>query len=82
MFNQSMNVEYTKIDCERNNNRMWVPSNMPRTIPSTEMIGNVQPQCFTHSEKPNDRIDDSLLTAFKNNPYTQSLNSVVPMYQR
>lgn len=79
-FLGSINAETHRNEENRNNNRMWVPSNMPRTIPSTEMIGNVQPQCFTHSEKPNDRIDDSLLTAFKNNPYTQSLNSVVPMY--
>ena len=81
-FLGSINAETHRNEENRNNNRMWVPSNMPRTIPSTEMIGNVQPQCFTHSEKPNDRIDDSLLTAFKNNPYTQSLNSVVPMYER
>lgn len=81
-FLGSINAETHRNEENRNNNRMWVPSNMPRNIPSTEIIGNVQPQCFTQSEKPNDRIDDSLLTAFKNNPYTQSLNSVVPMYQR
>ena len=48
-FLGSINAETHRNEENRNNNRMWVPSNMPRTIPSIEMIGNVQPQCFTHS---------------------------------
>ena len=61
---------------------MWVPSNMPTSIPSVNTMGNMQPLSFTQSESRDNRLDDSLLTAFKNNPYTQSLNSVVQNIQR
>ena len=54
---------------------MWVPANMPANIPSKEFMGESQSTPFSYPEQCNNRLDDSLLTAFKNNPYTQSLHS-------
>tara|TARA_Y100000591_G_scaffold331715_1_gene366515 strand:+ start:4066 stop:5850 length:1785 start_codon:yes stop_codon:yes gene_type:complete len=75
MFNQNMNVENYKIDSDRNNNRMWVPSNCSGSIPSQEFMGNQQKVPVTYPEQCNNRLDSSLLNAFKSNPYTQSLQS-------
>lgn len=81
-FLGSINAQTCRDENIHNNNRMWVPSNMPTSIPSVNTMGNMQPLSFTQSESRDNRLDDSLLTAFKNNPYTQSLNSVVQNIQR
>ena len=75
-FIGNINAVTSKNETDRNNNRLWVPSNMPANIPNKELLGNSQSIPFSYPEQCNNRLDDSLLTAFKNNPYTQSLNSV------
>ena len=75
-FMGSINAVTNRNELDRNNNRMWVPANMPANIPSREFMGESQSTPFSYPEQCNNRLDDSLLTAFKNNPYTQSLNSV------
>jgi len=74
-FIGSINAVTNRNQDDRNNNRMWVPANMPANIPSKEFIGESQSTPFSYPEQCNNRLDDSLLTAFKNNPYTQSLHS-------
>ena len=76
-FMGSINAVTNRNESDRNNNRMWVPANMPANIPSTEFMGQSQSTPFTYPEQCNNRLDDSLLTAFKSNPYTQSLHSAV-----
>ena len=45
-------------------------------IPSSEFMGEINGiQTYDHNFN-NSRMDSSLLNAFKNNPYTKSLNSV------
>ena len=73
--NPNINVTTDKQDCDRENNRMWMPSNMPAGVPSQEFRGSQQSVPFTYPEQSSNRLDPSLLNAFKNNPYTQSLNS-------
>ena len=75
MYNQNMNVENYKIDSDRNNNRMWIPSNCPGSVPSQEFMGNQQTVPTSYPEQCNNRLDGTLLNAFKSNPYTQSLQS-------
>ena len=75
-FLGSINAVTSRKESDRNNNRLWVPSNMPANIPSREFMGESQSIPFSYPEQCNNRLDDSLLTAFKNNPYTKSLNSV------
>lgn len=74
-FIGSINAVTNRNQDDRNNNRMWVPANMPANIPSKEFMGESQSTPFSYPEQCNNRLDDSLLTAFKNNPYTQSLHS-------
>jgi hypothetical protein len=69
-----MNVSIAKIEDDRLNNRQWVPSAMPQTFASKEMMG----QTYKPPEVPvnvGDRLNPDLLSAFKSNPYTQSLES-------
>ena len=73
--NPNVNVTTYRQDCDRENNRMWVPSNMPAGVPSQEFRGSQQTVPCAYPEQSNDRLDPSLLNAFKNNPYTQSLHS-------
>ena len=75
VFNGETNVCIGRLDCDRNNNRMWVPQGGPTAIPSTINYGKmVTPQNYSE-ERNNDRINPDILTAFKENPYTQSLQS-------
>ena len=74
-FNNNVNVRL----CEeaKKNPRMWVPSNGPRTITSVEHYGQVNNVPQQYSQQHNsERMNPDLLSAFKQNPYTQSLHSV------
>ena len=67
---QNFNLEINNND--RINRRTTVPNVNGRVIPTKELYGKM----YSPFEKePEDRINPDLLTAFKNNPYTQSLNS-------
>jgi len=79
MFNQNDNITITKRDDDRNNNRWWVPSSGNTAgftaRGSTENISRVK---VTESYDKNintERIAPEILSAFKSNPYTQSLSS-------
>lgn len=73
-FNPTMNVCVGKNEQDIMNTR----SNVPRTIIGTgvskEMYGKMDMNQYNTSNDNNRNAPD-LLTAFKNNPYTQSLNS-------
>lgn len=73
-FNPHMNVNIAKQEQDRVNNRQWVPSAMPQTFATKEMMGNTyKPQ--DEMTNVDNRLDGNLLSAFKSNPYTQSLQS-------
>ena len=76
IFSQTDNISIAKKDSDRNNNRMWV-SNQPfsSNIPSAETHGKINAPQYYDNSINNDRINPDILTAFKNNPYTQSLSS-------
>ena len=79
LFNGSQNLVNIRDDTTRSNNRLWVPHSGPSQISSIEQLGyteNIQ----TLSDKTNRaRMEPDILSAFKNNPYTQSLNSAPSM---
>ena len=76
IFNQENNISIKRRDCDRENNRMWAPSGGPSMIPAQETYGKINaPQYNNQCTTGCDRIDPDLLSAFKANPYTQSLNS-------
>lgn len=77
IFNQYMNVSDVKNDNDRNNNRMWVSNGGPKMYNNTMLAANCDRGLQTYDQKiNNDRMNPDLLSAFKQNPYTQSLHSV------
>jgi len=72
VFSPQMNVNIAKQEQDRVNNRQWVPSAMPQTFAVKEMMGKTYKPI---DEPTTNRLDGDLLSAFKSNPYTQSLQS-------
>lgn len=63
-----------KQEADRENNRMWIPSSNPVVLPpsmETSGLTNVP-----DNKIETNRMEPDLLSAFKDNPYTHSLNSV------
>ena len=78
VFNQQMNVNIPRIDTDRENPRMWVPncSNIAQLpIGKTEYGPIKGKQDYAENDINVSRIEGNILQAFKNNPYTQSLES-------
>jgi hypothetical protein len=78
IFNQTENIKIDKRDDDRNNNRIFVPSSGP-TVPtagtSVDTFGVVRvPQSYNFNIE-SERNTPDILSAFKQNPYTHSLNS-------
>lgn len=76
LFNNHNQVQINRDERVMQNNRGSVANGGPSAIPSTEFMGEVNGiQTYDHTLN-NSRMDESLLSAFKNNPYTKSLSSV------
>tara|TARA_B100001094_G_C18168338_1_gene793529 strand:- start:563 stop:2341 length:1779 start_codon:yes stop_codon:yes gene_type:complete len=76
MFNNTENISVKRYDNDRNNNRMFVPSNGPNILPSKETHGKIGGTQYYDNSLYSQRINEDILSAFKKNPYTQSLQSV------
>jgi len=76
IYNQQMNVNIARLDSDRDNTRMWVPTNMPQMPMSKEIYGEIRAPQQYHNIAC-ERISPDLLTAFRENPYTHSLTSTV-----
>jgi hypothetical protein len=77
LLNSNENMKIDKRDNDRDNNRMWAPQNHVAggSVPSMETHGKMNmPQYYDNCQSC-ERIQPDILTAFKENPYTQSLNS-------
>ena len=59
----------------RHNTRQNAGSAIVTAIPSVDTYGDVNMPQYYNNSQGCDRINPDILTAFKNNPYTQSLNS-------
>ena len=81
IFNGNTNVEIKTRDRERINNRLQCedfalpPPGSDATIPSAENYGRINMPHQYGQEVNVDRMNPDILTAFKSNPYAQSLNS-------
>ena len=77
MFNADMNVSHSRLDCDRENNRMWAPSAVIPSGPSVKTYGKIHTPALTNQCTTGcDRMDPALLDAFRSNPYSFSLSSV------
>jgi hypothetical protein len=75
-FNSSINMSMSKLDSDRDNNRLWAPSATTASGPSLQTYGSTNAPQYVNAYQDNNRLDSALLTAFKENPYTHSLSSV------
>lgn len=75
IFNPSVNVQITKKENDRKNNRAFVHHSGPNITPGVESMGQTTIDAMRYQNNNNKRMDSELLSAFKANPYTQSLNS-------
>ena len=75
LFNSDMNVKVDRLDADRMNNRSMVMTNAPSSIPSIDIYGKMtMPQSYDET-KLNERIQPDILNAFRQNPYTHSLQT-------
>ena len=76
-FNSQINVSYSKLDCDRENNRMWAPSAVIPSGPSVRTYGKIHTPALSDQCKTGcDRIDPDILDNLKKNPYVFPFNSV------
>ena len=74
LLGTTTNISVVKNDNDRNNNRLWVPTNAPPQTPSMEQYGRMSmPQTYD-SAVAIERMDPAILDAFRQNPYTKNLN--------
>ena len=75
-FNSQMNVSMSKLDTDRENNRLWAPSAVIPSGPSIQTLGKTVQPPYKNTTFTNDRINPDILDSIKNNPYIFSFNSV------
>jgi hypothetical protein len=76
-FNPQINVTMSRLDSDRNNNRLWAPQAVIPNGPSVQTYGKANMPQYYDQCQGCDRIAPELLNAFKENPYTHSLTSSV-----
>ena len=76
-FNSQMNVSMSKLDSDRENNRLWAPSAVIPSGPTVQTYGKANMPQYYNECQGCDRIQGDILTAFKNNPFTHSLTNAV-----
>ena len=76
IFNNYNNSTTTRNDNMLQQNRPLITNGGLSIIPSAEFIGELNGKQSYDLNYNSSRLDDTLLSAFKNNPYTQSLTSV------
>jgi hypothetical protein len=75
LFNSNTNVNISRLDADRANHRDMVMTNAPSSIPSIDIYGKMtMPQSYDET-KLNERIQPDILNAFRQNPYTHSLQT-------
>jgi hypothetical protein len=75
LFNSNTNIKVDRLDADRMNQRTMVQTNAPANIPSIDIYGKMtMPQSYDEG-KINERINPDILTAFRQNPYTHSLQT-------
>jgi len=76
-FNSQVNVTMSKLDSDRDNNRLWAPSAVIPNGPSVQTYGKANMPQYMDNCIGCERIAPDLLDAFRKNPYTHSLTNSV-----
>ena len=75
LFNNQNNISINRDENIFKNNRQQLPTSGPYLVPSSQFLGEMNGTAGYDMQFNSNRMDPNLLSAFKNNPYTQSLNS-------
>jgi hypothetical protein len=77
-FNSNINMSMSRLDTDRENNRLWAPQAVIPSGPSKQTYGKTAqtPQNYNTNNNINDRINPDILESIKNNPFVFSFNSV------
>jgi len=70
------NIQVSKLECDRNNNRMFVPQNLGKSSISSQHIGKSSTRTEYGQGVNSQRNSRDILNAFRDNPYTKPLDSV------
>lgn len=76
IFNQNEHITFKKNQCDVINNRWETPYHKVNTVPDVQQYGRVSYRQDYDQSINTERMNPDLLSAFKKNPYTKSLNSV------
>jgi len=76
-FNPQINITMSRLDSDRNNNRLWAPSAVIANGPSVQTYGKANMPQYYDNCIGCERIAPDILNAFKENPYTHSLTNAV-----
>ena len=76
-FNPQINVTVSRLDSDRQNNRLWAPQAVIPNGPSVQTYGKANMPQYYNECQGCERIAPDLLNAFKENPYTHSLTNSV-----
>ena len=76
LFNNYNNSTTTRNDSLLEQNRGHINNGGPSITPSINFIGELNGMQSYNQNFNKSRMDESLLSAFKSNPYTKSLTSV------
>ena len=76
-FNPQINVTLSRLDADRENNRLWAPQVVIPNGPSVQTYGKANMPQYYNNCIGCERISPDILTAFKENPYTHSLTTSV-----
>jgi hypothetical protein len=77
VFNQQMNVNISRQDSDRYNYRVNAPVSVVALPPSKEIYGKISVPQYYNECAGCERIEPSILDAFRSNPYTHSLTTSV-----
>jgi hypothetical protein len=77
IFNQQMHVNLSKEDTTRYDYRLNTPASIISLPPGSNTYGSVNIPQYYNESNGSERLDGNLLSAFRSNPYTHSLSSVV-----
>jgi len=75
-FNPQVNVTMSKIDADRENNRLWAPQSVIPNGPSVQTYGRAHMPQYYNENQGCDRINPDILESIKDNPFVFSFNSV------
>lgn len=75
-FNSQINVSMSKLDSDRDNNRLWAPQAVIANGPTVQTYGKANMPQYMDNCIGCERINPDILDSIKNNPYVFSFNSV------